>query len=296
MARAGQGPDRAVAAWLSPCHNPAELQSALERLSRVIVRCRACPRLVAHREAVAASPPRRYAGLAYWARPLPGFGDPKARLLLVGLAPAAHGGNRTGRMFTGDRSGDWLVDALHHAGFANRPTSRHRGDGLRLRDAYITAALRCAPPGNKPTPAELARCEPYLLEELGLLDRVSVVVGLGRIGWQAYLRARRRLGAPRPRRAPRFAHGAVATFADGVALIASYHPSQQNTFTGKLTRPMLRGVFRRARRLVEERSCRPPSTIYSVTRRARSGRFRSTRPCSSTSSPACSPRRTTSWA
>src|SRR5437773_2168206 len=192
MARAGQGPDRAVAAWLSPCHNPAELQSALERLSRVIVRCRACPRLVAHREAVAASPPRRYAGLAYWARPLPGFGDPKARLLLVGLAPAAHGGNRTGRMFTGDRSGDWLVDALHHAGFANRPTSRHRGDGLRLRDAYITAALRCAPPGNKPTPAELARCEPYLLEELGLLDRVSVVVGLGRIGWQAYLRARRR--------------------------------------------------------------------------------------------------------
>src|SRR5213083_9017 len=250
MARAGQGPDRAVAAWLSPCHNPAELQSALERLSRVIVRCRACPRLVAHREAVAASPPRRYAGLAYWARPLPGFGDPKARLLLVGLAPAAHGGNRTGRMFTGDRSGDWLVDALHHAGFANRPTSRHRGDGLRLRDAYITAALRCAPPGTKPTPAELARCEPYLLEELGLLDRVSVVVGLGRIGWQAYLRARRRLGAPRPRRAPRFAHGAVTTFADGITLIASYHPSQQNTFTGKLTRPMLRRIFATARRLL----------------------------------------------
>ena len=154
-------------------------------------------------------------------------------------------------MFTGDRSGDWLVDALHHAGFANRSTSRHRDDGLRLRDAYITAALRCAPPANKPTRQELARCEPYLLEELGLLDRVRVVVALGRIGWQAYLRARRRLGAPLPRRAPRFVHGGVTTFADGVALIASYHPSQQNTFTGKLTRPMLRRVFTTARRLLD---------------------------------------------
>jgi len=219
-------------------------------LNATIVRCRKCPRLVAYREAVAAAPPRRYAGEGYWARPLPGFGDPRARLLLVGLAPAAHGGNRTGRMFTGDRSGDWLFDALHHAGFANRPTSRHRDDGLRLSDAYITAALRCAPPANKPTPRELARCEPYLLEELRLLDRVSVVVGLGRIGWQAYLRARRRLGTPRPRRAPRFAHGAVTTFADGITLIASYHPSQQNTFTGKLTRPMLRRIFATARRLL----------------------------------------------
>ncbi len=185
-------------------------------------------------------------------RPLPGFGDPRARLLLVGLAPAAHGGNRTGRMFTGDRSGDWLFDALYHAGFANQPTSTHRGDGLELRDAYITATIRCAPPGNKPTPREIARCQPYFLEELRLLSRARVVIGLGSIGWRAYLRARRALGAPPPRRPPKFGHGTVATFEDGVTLIASYHPSQQNTFTGKLTRPMLRGVFRKARRLLEK--------------------------------------------
>lgn len=226
------------------------MQEALDRLNARIVRCRTCPRLVRHREAVAAAPPRRYAGERYWARPLPGFGDPRARLLLVGLAPAAHGGNRTGRIFTGDRSGDWLFDALHHAGFANQPVSRHRDDGLRLRDAYITATIRCAPPGNTPTPKEMARCQPYFLEELQLLDRVSVVVGLGRIGWQAYLRARRELGAPPPRGRPHFGHGAITTFEDGVVLIASYHPSQQNTFTGKLTRPMLRGVFVTARRLL----------------------------------------------
>jgi uracil-DNA glycosylase family 4 len=224
------------------------LQSALDRLNARIVRCARCPRLVRHRAAAAAAPPRRYAGERYWARPLPGFGDPRARLLLVGLAPAAHGGNRTGRMFTGDRSGDWLFEALYRAGFASQPTSRRRDDGLRLRDAYVTAAIRCAPPGNKPTPREIARCEPYLLEELRLLDRVRVVVGLGRVGWQAYLRARRALGAPPPRRRPEFGHGVTTVFEDGVTLIASYHPSQQNTFTGKLTRPMLRGVFRRARR------------------------------------------------
>ncbi len=229
------------------------MQSPLARLNARIVRCAACPRLVAHREAVASPPPPRHAGQRYWARPLPGFGDPRARLLLVGLAPAAHGGNRTGRMFTGDRSGDWLFDALHHAGFANQPTSRDRHDGLRLRDAYITATIRCAPPANKPTPREIARCEPYFLAELRLLDRVSVVVGLGRIGWQAYLRARRALGAPSPRGTPEFGHGSRTVFEDGVTLIASYHPSQQNTFTGKLTRPMLRAVFTTARRLLEAR-------------------------------------------
>ena len=200
---------------------------------------------------MAAAPPPRYAGQTYWARPLPGFGDVRARLLLVGLAPAAHGGNRTGRMFTGDRSGDWLFDALHHAGFATQPTSTHRDDGLRLVDAYVTATVRCAPPDNKPTVEEVARCEPYLLEELRLLDRIRVVVGLGRIGWQAYVRARRHLALPPPRRAPRFGHGVATVFEDGLTLLASYHPSQQNTFTGKLTRPMLRDVFVRARALLE---------------------------------------------
>jgi uracil-DNA glycosylase family 4 len=206
---------------------------------------------VKHREAVAAAPPRRYQGERYWAKPLPGFGDPRARLLLVGLAPAANGGNRTGRMFTGDRSGDWLFDALHHAGFASQPTSERRGDGLELLDAYITAAVRCAPPDNKPTLDEFARCAPYLVTELRMLTRVRVVVGLGRIGWQAYLRGRLALGAPRTRPAPTFGHGAITRFDDGVTLIATYHPSQQNTFTGKLTRPMLRGIFETARRLLE---------------------------------------------
>ncbi len=197
------------------------------------------------------TPPPRYAGQRYWARPLPGLGDSRARLLLVGLAPAAHGGNRTGRMFTGDRSGDWLFEALHHAGFSTRPTSVERDDGLQLRDAYVTATVRCAPPANRPTPAEIARCRPYLLEELRMLERVRVVVGLGRIGWDSYLRARRALGSAPPLTRPVFAHGAATRFADGLTLLACYHPSQQNTFTGKLTRPMLRGVFRQARRLLD---------------------------------------------
>ena len=226
-------------------------RSPLDRLDARIIRCRRCPRLVVHRQAAAAAPPPRYAGQRYWARPLPGFGDPRARLLLIGLAPAAHGGNRTGRMFTGDRSGDWLFEALHHGGFASQPTSSDAADGLRLRDAYITATIRCAPPANKPLPDEIVNCGPYLLEELRLLDRVRVVVGLGRIGWQAYLRARRRLGWPGPKQRPEFGHGTATTFEDGVTLLGSYHPSQQNTFTGKLTRPMLRGVFLEAREMLE---------------------------------------------
>jgi uracil-DNA glycosylase family 4 len=224
----------------------------LERLDARIVRCRRCPRLVLHRETAGATPPRRHLGERYWARPLPGFGDPRARLLLVGLAPAANGGNRTGRMFTGDRSGDWLFEALHHAGFANQPTSVAAGDGLELIDAYITATIRCAPPANKPLPEEIQACRPYLLEELRLLDRVRVVVGLGRIGWEAYLRARKETGAAPPLVKPIFSHGSITPLADGVTLLASFHPSQQNTFTGKLTRPMLRGIFKTARELLSE--------------------------------------------
>jgi uracil-DNA glycosylase len=221
----------------------------LPELALRIACCRLCPRLVKHREASAADPPRRYRGQEYWARPLPGFGDPRARVLIVGLAPAAHGGNRTGRMFTGDRSGDWLFRALYGAGLANQPTSVHAGDGLRLTGAYITAALRCAPPANKPRPIEMQRCQPYLLEELALLKNVRVVVALGKIGWDAYLRARRAAGLPLPRPLPRFGHAARAAMPDGTVLLGSFHPSQQNTFTGKLTRPMLGQVFSLAARL-----------------------------------------------
>jgi len=226
--------------------------SVLARLATEITRCRQCPRLVAHREGAGANPPRRYRGETYWARPLAGFGDPNARLLLVGLAPAANGGNRTGRMFTGDQSGTWLFTALHVAGFANQPTSIHRDDGLVLKDAWVTAALRCAPPANKPSPDELARCQPFLLRELTAHSRVRVVVALGKIGWDNYLRARRALNWPPPVARPVFGHGATARFADGTTLIGCYHPSQQNTFTGKLTRPMLNSVFKKARALLNQ--------------------------------------------
>jgi uracil-DNA glycosylase family 4 len=232
---------------------------ALDRLNRRIVACARCPRLVAHREATAAAPPRRYRGQTYWARPLPGFGDPRAELLLVGLAPAANGGNRTGRMFTGDESGHWLYRALWEAGFANQPTSEHRDDGLALSRAYVSATVRCAPPANKPTLDEIAACQPYLLEELALFDRIRVVVGLGRIGWQAYLRVRKAMGAAPPLARPEFGHGVETRFADGVTLLACYHPSQQNTFTGKLTRPMLRAVFTKAKKILDAPPVTPPT-------------------------------------
>ncbi len=226
----------------------------LAALSRRIVRCRLCPRLVRHREAAARTAPKRYRGQRYWARPLPGFGDSRARVLVVGLAPAAHGGNRTGRIFTGDRSGDWLFRALYEAGFANRPISTRPGDGLKLYGAYITAAARCAPPANKPTPLEMRRCQPFLLEELRCLRDLRVVVALGKIGWDSYLRARREAGQTVPRPLPRFRHGALARMPDGITLLGSFHPSQQNTFTGRLTRPMLNAVFARARRLGQRRA------------------------------------------
>ncbi len=216
-----------------------------------IVRCRRCPRLVLHREAVAAAPPRRFHGETYWARPVPSLGVSSARLLLVGLAPAAHGGNRTGRMFTGDAaggSGEWLARVLHAHGFATQPTSRHRGDGFELADAYITAAIHCVPPDNRPLPVELRRCAVYLHEELTLLRRVRVVVALGRIGFDAYLGAAGELGWAVPRPRPRFAHGALAELPWGVTLLSSYHPSRQNTQTGRLTWPMFDAVFAEARR------------------------------------------------
>lgn len=226
----------------------------LEILNARIVRCTRCPRLVAHRRAVAlpAKRPRRFAEWEYWARPVPGFGDPAARLLIVGLAPAAHGGNRTGRIFTGDSSGDWLYEALHRFGFANQPHSKHRDDGLRLRDCYISAAVRCAPPDNKPALEEFDRCRPYLREELELLRGLRVVMALGRIAFEQYLKACRELGRARVVPSPSFAHGAVHRLPWSVTLVASYHPSQQNTCTGKLTRDMFHGVFRRARRVLSD--------------------------------------------
>ncbi|MDP9296984.1 MAG: uracil-DNA glycosylase [Actinomycetota bacterium] len=216
-------------------------------ISEEVVACRACPRLVDWREAAAEAPPRRYAGERYWARPLPGFGDPDARVLIVGLAPAAHGGNRTGRIFTGDRSGDFLFASLHRTGFANQPTSEHRDDGLELTGAYIAAINRCPPPGNRPTPTERDACLPFLERELAALDRVRVVVALGAFAWDGVLRAGVALGQRLERR-PRFAHAAEAELGLGT-LLGSFHPSQQNTFTGKLTPKMLDAVFVRARAL-----------------------------------------------
>ncbi len=194
--------------------------------------------------------PRRYAGETYWARPLPGFGDPQARVLVVGLAPAAHGGNRTGRIFTGDRSGDFLFGALYATGFANQPVSTHRDDGLRLAGAFIAAVNRCCPPGNRPTPGERDNCLPYLARELRALGNVRVMVCLGAYAWDGALRVLADLGH-RPARLPRFGHASEAKVGP-LVLLGSFHPSQQNTFTGKLTAPMLEAIFRRARELADQ--------------------------------------------
>ena len=221
---------------------------ALASLASEIHSCRRCPRLVEWREACAADPPRRYRGKEYWGRPLAGFGDLAARVAIVGLAPAAHGANRTGRMFTGDRSGEWLYAALHRAGYANRAESERRDDGLRLSDAYVTAVVRCAPPANKPTPGERDNCLPYLERELELLERCRVIVALGAFAWDGVLRAARSLGAEVPRPRPRFGHGAEADLGRW-RLVGCFHPSQQNTFTGKLTVPMIDAALARARKL-----------------------------------------------
>jgi uracil-DNA glycosylase family 4 len=225
---------------------PAEEMDSLDRVTEEVVTCRACPRLVAWRELVAAEKRASFRDETYWGRPVPGFGDPAASLLVVGLAPAAHGGNRTGRVFTGDRSGDWVFRAMWKAGFANQPTSVAAGDGLRLTGAWVAAVVRCAPPANKPTPAERDRCMPYLARELALLAGVRVIVALGQFAYDAACR----LLAVRPR--PRFGHGVEVPLSTGRTLICSYHPSQQNTFTGTLTEPMFDAVFSRARELSSE--------------------------------------------
>lgn len=219
----------------------------LDRLTAAITDCRTCPRLVEWRERVAVEKRASYAGDTYWGRPVPGFGDPRARLVVVGLAPAAHGANRTGRMFTGDRSGDWLFGALHRAGFANQPMSSSRKDGLQLDDVWVTAAVRCAPPDNRPTPAERDACSGWLDQELALLDRAEVYLCLGQFGYHALWRHLSRRGATLPRPRPKFGHG-VRVEVDDQTVLTSYHPSQQNTFTGKLTVDMLDDVLESVRK------------------------------------------------
>ncbi len=221
-------------------------------LNDEVVACRLCPRLVEHREAVARQKRKAYLDWEYWGKPVPGFGDPKARVLVLGLAPGAHGSNRTGRPFTGDMSGTFLYPVLFAAGFASQPTAEHRDDGLQLRDMYITAAARCAPPGNKPLPEELAHCAPFLAREIGGLKQVRVVVALGKIGFDAYLNYLRGQGEIASRAGYDFGHGRQHRTPDGKVLLASYHPSNQNTATGKLTEAMFADIFREARRLAEE--------------------------------------------
>jgi uracil-DNA glycosylase family 4 len=216
----------------------------LRELEKAITQCEACPRLRKHCQKMAQEKRKAYQDQSYWGRPIPGFGDPRAKVWVIGLAPAAHGANRTGRVFTGDRSGDWLYRALHKSGFANQPTSIHRDDGLTLQGAWISCVARCAPPDNKPLPAELERCANFLRQELEILSQVQVFIALGQIALHGLWRLLAP-GSPRPR----FAHGAEVRLPDGRLLLMSYHPSQQNTFTGRLTEPMFDSVFKRAREL-----------------------------------------------
>jgi uracil-DNA glycosylase family 4 len=224
---------------------------SVDTLREEVIACRKCPRLTAYREQVARTKRRAYRDCEYWGRPVPSFGDPRARLLVIGLAPAAHGGNRTGRVFTGDRSGDFLFRAMHAAGFASQPTSVSRNDGLELRDAFVTAAVRCAPPANRPLPEEFANCRGYLEREIDLLANLKVVIALGGVAFREYLTILRGRGVISRLSAFRFAHNTEHA-PGGPLLIASYHPSQQNTQTGKLTPAMLRAVFERARRRIQE--------------------------------------------
>lgn len=229
------------------------MNAAWRDLQHDIIACQLCPRLLAWQRQVGEEKRRAYRHEDYWARPLPGFGDPAARLLVLGLAPAAHGGNRTGRMFTGDSSADFLIAALHRAGFANQPTSRHQHDGLELHDAFISAAARCAPPDNKPLPAELANCRPFLARELALLPNLRLVLALGQIAFDAWLRLLKLAdhALPLPSPAPRFGHGQLVIFpAPLPVLLASYHPSRQNTQTGRLTAAMFDDILAQARSML----------------------------------------------
>lgn len=229
----------------------SEAAPLLAQIQRRIMNCTFCPRLVAHCQHVASQKVRRFRSESYWGRPVPSFGDPLARLLIIGLAPAAHGANRTGRAFTGDRSGDWLYGALHRYHFANQPRSCHRQDGLALHDCFITQVIHCVPPGSKPDRQEIANCQPYFLDELRVLNNVEVVVPLGRLAFDAYLRAYQRIGNTLPTPRPRFEHGKLTRLPAGHALLPSYHPSQQNTQTGRLTRTMFHQVFAAARTLLD---------------------------------------------
>jgi uracil-DNA glycosylase family 4 len=223
--------------------------TGLAIVQRRVVECRRCPRLVGWRELVAERPPPRYAGEEYWGRPVPSWGDPAARVLVVGLAPAAHGGNRTGRIFTGDRSGDFLFAGLHRAGYANQPVSVRAGDGLELTGAWISAAVRCAPPANKPTPQERDACLPWAVSELALLEHVALILCLGAFAWQAALQLRAAAGEPLPRPRPAFGHDALWGRDSRWPMLGCYHPSQQNTFTGRMTDAMLDATLDRARAL-----------------------------------------------
>ena len=228
-----------------------DAKKELNELQETVIRCRKCPRLVIHRQEVAKQRPKRYRDWDYWAKPLPSFGDPGARLVIVGLAPAAHGGNRTGRMFTGDRSGEWLFRALYEFGFANQPESSRREDGFALNDCYITATIRCAPPDNKPLPGEIENCRPYFLKELELLRNIRVFIPLGQIAFTQTLKVLRLKGSiipPLP-----FGHGKVYPLPTGQMMISTYHPSQQNTQTGKLTQAMFHKIFRMAKERLEDR-------------------------------------------
>lgn len=226
------------------------MRLTIPSLHKEIIACRKCPRLVEWREEISETKTKRFQEWDYWGKPVPGFGDPNAQVLLVGLAPAAHGANRTGRMFTGDESGNWLYRALYKSGFANHQNSTSRSDGIQLQNCYITATCRCAPPKNKPLPEEIRNCRPFILQEFHLLKKLRVVIGLGKIGFDAAFDCVKEIGWTALRFRPKFSHGTIIPVNDHLYLIGSYHPSQQNTFTGKLTEPMFNSIFSKAKKLL----------------------------------------------